>query len=154
MNVSEIMSTIKKATAFDIFLISFFALPFVFSAWIEVFTKVGWKAVQIYWSLVILFALYVLAVIVLIVDNNNKKRKEIAKDLILGYLQGKGYKMMSFNRIRQELNPTYNDEFLEKLIQEFPKVIRRTKLKGDKPGVGRIIVEATDDEEAEISLTK
>ena len=84
MNVSEIMSTIKKATAFDIFLISFFSLPFVFNAWIEVFTKIAATTEQIFCSLVILFVLYVVTVIILVVDNYSKKRKEIAKDLIVG----------------------------------------------------------------------
>lgn len=146
MNVSEIMSTIKKATAFDIFLISFFVLPFVFDAWIEVLTKIGANPCQIFWSLVVLFILYVVAVVVLVVDNNNKKRKEIAKDLILGYLQSNNHKMMSFERIREKLNSNYSDEFLEKLVQDFPKDIRRAKLKGDKPGIGRVEVETTGDE--------
>lgn len=146
MNVSEIMSTIKKATAFDIFLISFFALPFVFDAWIGVFTKIGANPSQIFWSLVVLFTLYIIAVIVLGFDNYNKKRKEIAKDLIVGYIQAKGYKMISFRRVRQEFSPDYSDEFLEKLIQEFPKEVRRTRLKGDKPGIGRVVVETTDEE--------
>lgn len=148
MNVSEIMSTIKKATAFDIFLISFFSLPFVFNAWIEVFTKIAATTEQIFCSLVILFVLYVVTVIILVVDNYSKKRKEIAKDLIVGYLQSKNYKMMSFEKIREKLNSAYNNEFLEKLVQEFPKEIRRAKLKGDKPGIGRVVVETSGEEEA------
>lgn len=148
MNVSEIMSTIKKATAFDIFLISFFALPFVFDGWINVLTKIGANPCQIFWSLAGLFLLYVIAVIVLVFDNYSKKRKEIAKDLIVGYLQSKNYKMMSFERIKEKLNSSYSNEFLEKLVQEFPKEIRRAKLKGDKPGIGRVVVETSDEEEA------
>ena len=81
-------------------------------------------------------------------EEEEKKRKEIAKDLIVGYLQAKGYKMISFRRVRQEFSSNYSEEFLEKLIQEFPKEVRRTKLKGGKPGIGRVLVETTDEEEA------
>jgi hypothetical protein len=148
MNVSEFMSTIKKATAFDIFLISFFALPLVYNSWTEVLIKIGANPCQVFWSLVALTVLYLAVVIVLGFDNYNKKRKEIAKDLIVGYLQSKNYKMMSFERIREKLNSNYSNEFLEKLVQEFPKEIRRAKLKDDKPGIGRVVVETSDEEEA------
>jgi hypothetical protein len=142
------MSTIKKATAFDIFLISFFALPLVYNSWTEVLIKIGANPCQVFWSLVALTVLYLAVVIVLGFDNYNKKRKEIAKDLIVGYLQSKNYKMMSFERIREKLNSNYSNEFLEKLVQEFPKEIRRAKLKDDKPGIGRVVVETSDEEEA------
>ena len=147
MDVSNIMSTIKKATAFDIFLISFFILPFIFKAWIEVFTKIGWDSLQIFWSLVVLFVFYVFVVIILVVDNRNKKRKEIAKDLIVGYLVGKGIPRISFNKVRKEFNPKYTDEFLESLLQEYPREIRRVKLKCGGFAIGRVIDETTDGEE-------
>lgn len=148
MNPSELMTTIKKATAFDIFLISFFALPFVFERWIGVLKKIGANIEQILWSLVILFAFYIITVVILVVDNHSKKRKEIAKDLILGYLQAKDFKMMSFKRIRQKFNSNYSDDFLVKLVQEFPKEIRMAKLKDGKPGIGRVVAEISAEEEA------
>jgi len=148
MNVSEIMSTIKKATAFDIFLISFFALPFIFDAWIVVLQKINATPVQVFWTLVGLFVAYFVTIIILVTDNHNKKRKEIAKDLILGYLQARDFKMMSFERIREKFSSEYADDFLVKLVQEFPKEIRVAKLKNGKPGIGRVIAETTDGEEA------
>lgn len=148
MNVSDIISTIKKATAFDIFLISFFALPFVFDGWINVLEKIGASPCQIFWTLVTLSVLYIATVVVLGFDNYNKKRKEIAKDLILGYLRSNNFGRMSFERIRQKFNPNYADDFLVELVQEFPKEIRVAKLKNGKAGIGRIVDEVTDEEEA------
>ncbi len=148
MNVSEIMSTIKKATAFDIFLISFFALPFIFDGWINVLEKIGANQRQTFWTLVGLSIFYVVVVAVLGFDNYNKKRKEIAKDLVLGYLRSNNFGRMSFDRIRQKFSPTYSDDFLVKLVQDFPKEIRMAKLKDGRSGIGRIVVETTDEEEA------
>lgn len=147
MNVSEIMNTIKKATAFDIFLISFFALPFIFDAWVVVLQKINATPEQVFWTLVGLFGAYVVTVIILVVDNHSKKRKEIAKNLILGYLQAKDFKMMSFDRIREKFSANYTDDFLVKLVQEFPNELRVAKLKGGKPGIGRVVFEITDEEE-------
>jgi len=55
--------------------------------------------------------------------------------------------MMSFERVRKNINGTYTNEFIESLIKHFPSEVRRAKLKGSKPGIA-ILVDANVAEEA------
>jgi hypothetical protein len=56
--------------------------------------------------------------------------------------------MMSFGRVREKINSSYEDSFLESLIEAYPNDLRRATLKGRKKGVARIVVETEKEEEA------
>lgn len=146
--ISDILNTIKRATAFDLFLISFFALPFVFSAWLDICTKLNWGKAEKTWSLVVLLALYIFGVILMYFGNRAEKQRRLAKDQIIGYLQSKNFTMISFDRVRQKINQAHSNKFLEQVIEDFPQELRRAKLKGNKPGLARLVIENDDAEEA------
>jgi hypothetical protein len=63
---------------------------------------------------------------------------EIARDQILDYLDQRGYRMTSFDRVRRRINETYEDSFLEGLIRTYPDYFRPARLKGGKAGLARI----------------
>jgi TIR domain len=64
--------------------------------------------------------------------------QEKAVELILNYLNRRGYQMASFDRIKDRIGEKYEPEFLEKLIASYPTVFRRARLKGGKPGLAKL----------------
>ena len=60
---------------------------------------------------------------------------ETAKDLILEYLERTGFTMVSFERIRKNIDPAYDDDFLMDVIRLNRTLFRRAILTGSRPGV-------------------
>ena len=63
MDPKTILRTIKEASPFDLFLISFVLLPFVFDAWVDVLEKLKFGLCAKYWSLGFVLAGYIVGVI-------------------------------------------------------------------------------------------
>jgi hypothetical protein len=57
---------------------------------------------------------------------------------IENYLTAKKFNMVSFERIRKNINEDYTDEMLRRLIDERPDKFRRVIMKGNRPGIGRV----------------
>jgi hypothetical protein len=55
---------------------------------------------------------------------------------IINYLRANNFTMVSFERVRENINESYSDEMLLRLIDESPHRFRRTRLPGNRPGVG------------------
>lgn len=144
-DLSELLKTVKRASLFDIFVISFALLPFALKAWVEILSDLELDKCQKIWTIAGIVALYVIGIIAMLVANSRDKKREVTKDQIIGYLQSKGFKLVSFDRIREKINSSYSDDFLLSLPSWFPQELRRATLKGGRPGLGRI-VEETDDE--------
>lgn len=138
MNFKGILKTLKNASPFDIFLISFIALPFVFDAWLKILEKIEANICAKYWSLAIILLAYIIGIISMLVGTNKSQKREVAKDQIINYLSVKDLEMMQLSTIRKNINSSYSDEFLNSLPIYFPNQIRRAKLKGNKPGLARI----------------
>ena len=146
MDPKTILKTLKEASPFDLFLISFLLLPFVFDAWVSVLERLEFGLSAKFWSLGIVLTGYIFGVITMLVGTNRQREREIARDQILQYLTSKNFEMMSFERIRKNINQAYKDEFLEILPVYFPNQLRKAKLKGSKPGLARIIESESENE--------
>ena len=91
----------------------------------------GWKLIII----CVFSALYVLFIIILMCARICEKKFSTARDLVQTYLKEK-LKRMSFDRVREKIDESYTDPFLEKLIKKYPKVFRRCQIKPNrKPGI-------------------
>ena len=141
MDPKTILKTLKEASPFDLFLVSFIALPFVFEAWLRILEKLELGLCSMYWSLSVVLLAYIVGVVCTLVGSNREKRREIAKDQIIGYLTANSLKMMTLETIRQKINQSYADDFLNSLPVYFPNEIRRATLKGNKLGLARTIEE-------------
>lgn len=148
MDPKTILNTLKETSPFDVFLISFLLLPFVFEAWVGVLEKLEFDISAKYWSLTIILVGYIIGVISMLHGTNKQKEREAARDQIIQYLTRKERKMMSFERIRSNINQAYTDAFLEKLPSCFPSLIGKAKLKGGKPGLARIIESESEEDDA------
>jgi hypothetical protein len=57
---------------------------------------------------------------------------------IENYLRAHNYSMMSFDRVRRNVNPDYADEKLLRLIDVSPSRFRRVRISGGEPGIGLV----------------
>lgn len=144
-NLSELLRSVKKASLFDIFIVSFALLPFILKVWAEVLSSLELEQCTKLWVIAGVVLLYVAGVIALLIANSREKKLELAKDQVVGYLQSKGFTLVSLERIRERVNATYSDEFLLLLPSRFPQELRRATLKGSKPGLGRVVEESGDE---------
>ena len=139
MDPKTILKTLKEASPFDLFLVSFLLLPFVFDAWVGVLEKLEFGICAKYWSLGIVLVGYIVGVVAMLVGSNRQREREMTRDQIIQYLTSKNFEFMSFERIRKNINQAYSDSFLETMPVHFPNQLRKAKLKGGKPGLARII---------------
>jgi hypothetical protein len=144
-DLSELLKTVKRASLFDVFVISFAVTPFVMKAWVEVLSSLEVDECSKLWAIAGVFLLYIVGIIAMLVSNSRDKKCEVAKDQVIGYLQSKGFQLASFERIREKINSSYSDEFLQSLPNRFPQELRRATLKGSRLGLGRIVEESGDE---------
>ena len=135
MKPEGLVQLIRQANLFDIFIISFFVLPIAAAQWIKVLQALN---LDIAVGLVVMVGCYVGAVALLMWGANRSKRRDRARDLVLGYLHAKGFEMVSFDRIRQRIDATYADPFLTSLVDHYPRVFRHATLSGKRPGLARL----------------
>lgn len=57
---------------------------------------------------------------------------------IENYMNANKFTMVSFERVRENINASYTNDLLRRLIDERPEKFRRAKLKGNKCGLGRV----------------
>ena len=138
MNAETLLELIRKATIFDIFLVSFFFLPFVASQWFDILEQLEWSKKM---GLGAMLVAYVAGIAIMYYGVNRTKRLETTRDQILQYLNDKNRKVMSFERIRDNINPGYEDFLLLSLPSRFPNDFRHAKLKGEKRGLARLVIE-------------
>jgi hypothetical protein len=55
---------------------------------------------------------------------------------ISNYLNANGFRMVSFQKVRDGINGNYTDEAILELIEKSPERFRRTKVSGKGPGIG------------------
>lgn len=55
---------------------------------------------------------------------------------------------MSFARVRERINQAYTDDFVDSVIEQFPRDLRHATLKGGRKGVARIPQEQDVNDEA------
>lgn len=70
---------------------------------------------------------------------NLKNNYDDSVKAILDYLNQRGFQMMSFERIRQQIDPSFTDEKLSELISKNKTIFRSVMVKGKKKGIGKIL---------------
>lgn len=58
---------------------------------------------------------------------------------ILQYLDRRGYQMASFERLRSRVNQDLSDEQFSQIIRDNPQTFRSATLRGDKPGIAKLV---------------
>ena len=146
MDPKTILNTLKEASPFDLFLVSFLLLPFIADKWLQVIINLGLGDFAPLFGLGIVIVAYIVGIIIMLQGNSRLKNREIARDQIIQYLTSKNFEIMSFERVREKINKAYTDEFLASLVIQFPNEVRKAKLRGGKSGIARIIESDADKE--------
>lgn len=72
-----------------------------------------------------------------------QQKEQAARDRITAhienYLRAKSFTMVSFEKIRENVNENYSDAVLLRLIDQSPTKFRRVKIKGGRPGIGIVV---------------
>lgn len=140
MDPKTILDVLKQASPFDIFLISFFGLPFIAEAWLAVFADLMEAQQPYLWgSLGLIIAVYFIGVGSMLLGSSRIKKREVARDQIINYLEDKGFTLMSLENVRKKITASYTDKFLNDLIARYPGELRTVRITGGKPGIGRIV---------------
>ena len=146
MDPKNVLNALKEASPLDLFLLSFIALPFVFDAWLTVLEKLEFELCAQLWILGIIFLGYIIGIALMYVGSSKQRLRELAKHQIISYLTANSYTMMTLETIRKNIDKSYSDDFLNSLPVYFPSDIRRAKLRGNNPGLARIVEENGVDE--------
>jgi len=153
MNPKTLLQTLKEASPFDLLLISILFLPFVVIPWLELLSTLGIEPTGYGYTLGLGFIIiiYITGIVIMQQGSRRAKKQATAKDQIVQYLTSKDFEMMSYDRVRENIDKGYTDEFIESLLKHFPNDLRKAKLKERKPGIARIlaeIIESDADDEA------
>ena len=97
-------------------------------------------------ALLIVLVTCAVMVLSLLQSSRREKKREVAKETITNYLQGKGFTMVSFECIRKSMYGAYDDEFLSMLPHFFPTSLRLATLKGGKSGLAKLVEGNVQDE--------
>jgi hypothetical protein len=96
----------------------------------------------------LLAGIVITATIKLIGDTEKKDERrtaselESAKDSIVQHISRKGFRMMSFAKLRTDLGKDdWNDDFIRTVIAAYPTQIRNATVKGGRPGIAIIAPE-------------
>jgi len=69
--------------------------------------------------------------------DENTEFERMAKHII-NYFDDKPFSMVSFERIRENINEKYSDELLLEMIDKLPDKFRRARLEGGRPGLKKL----------------
>lgn len=127
-----IINMIRDACNKELIIVSLFLLPILLGAWsifLNSFSFLdrydGWKFLFV----CILLLLYVLGIIRMkFTDTPEDKLRRARKHVETRLKKRRGHRA-SFDAIRNEVNTTYTDEFLEKLINMNPEIFGKCKIK-------------------------
>ena len=69
-------------------------------------------------------------------EQNSSEEMESAKLVLIHHIEGKGFSMMSFDKLRADLGKSkWTDEFFRAIIEKYPSELRNATLKGNRPGI-------------------
>ena len=144
----KFITFIGEAKIGEIILLSFFIFPIILISWLKIFVEleIDFHHDKIIVAGVLLF-LYILAIALTKTYYCKVAKIKQAKEIIKIYLHSKGWEKISFNRIRININETYDDTFLEKITVNFNKEFSPTKIKN--VGSGLKLAEPDNEEDEE-----
>ena len=155
MNTKEVQSMvdmIRDAGKKELVIVSLFLLPLLLGAWSIFLNSLSFLDQHDGWKLLIicfLLALYVGGLIYMKTADTQQDKLKRARYHIETRLKKRGGHRASFDAIRNEVNETYSDEFLKKLIDVNPEIFGTSPIKkGDKPGITLVPVESEDTQPA------
>lgn len=145
--VKSIVEIIRDAETKELVIISLFLLPILLGAWsvlmnnLAFLNQYGGLKLLI---LCLLLLLYVGGLVYMKFTDTLDDKLGRARFHVETRLKKRGGHRASFDAIRDEVDETYTDEFLKKLIDINPEIFGRCKIKrsdGNRPGITLVSTE-------------
>lgn len=67
-----------------------------------------------------------------------RSKEDKAVEEILKYLNRRGFQMVSYERIKEKIDPSYDTEFLDNVLRQNKSKFRRARLRGGKTGLAKL----------------
>jgi len=151
MNIKEVRSMvdmIRDADHKELVIVSLFLLPLLLGAWSILLNSLNFLDQHNGWKMLIiclLLVLYVGGLIYMKRKDTQKEKLKRARYHVETRLKKRGGHRASFEAIRNEVNETYSDDFLNKLIELNPEIFGKCTIKtGHKQGITLVEVESED----------
>jgi hypothetical protein len=145
--VKSIVDIIRDAETKELVIVSLFLLPILLGAWSVFLNSLtfldqheGWK----FLVLCLLLFIYIGGLIYMKLTDTMKDKLKRARFHVETSLKKRGGNRASFDAIRNEVDESYSDEFLKKLIDINPEVFGRCQVirdDGNRPGITLVSVE-------------
>lgn len=156
MNIRELRSIvdmIRDADRKELIVVSLFILPLLLGAWSVFLNSIdflgphdGWKCMII----CVLSILYVGGIIYMKKADTEEGKLKRARYHIETRLKKRGGQRASFDAIRNEVNESYSDDFLNKLIDLNPEIFGTCTIKRSKKrAITLVKVESEDNQSTE-----
>ena len=151
MNIKEVRSMvdmIRDADNKELVIVSLFLLPLLLGAWSIFLNNLNFLDQHDGWKMLIiclLLVLYVGGLIYMKRKDTQKEKLKRARYHVETRLKKRGGHRASFEAIRNEVNETYSDDFLNKLIELNPEIFGKCTIKkGHKQAITLVEVESED----------
>lgn len=151
MNIKEVRSMvdmIRDADKKELIIVSLFLLPLLLGAWSVFLNSLDFLGQHDVWKCMIicvLLILYVGGIIYMKKADTEEDKLKRARYHVETRLKKRGGHRASFDAIRNEINETYSNDFLKKLIDLNPEIFGTCTIKkGKKLGITLVTVESKD----------
>jgi hypothetical protein len=140
MNVDpkRTLSVIRAASPYEYLFVALMILPPLLIAWLAVTEKLRFSDEWAKLTVAIVLVAYLLAGLLLLAGSILQRDRKVACLQILSYLDSRQFKVMSFDRVRQNISSRYTDQFLDSVVRAYPELLRPARLKGKKVGVAKV----------------
>ena len=130
----DLVDKIASMPWYYLILGSLIIIPIIIGSWIIVLNQLGAgndkKLKKIFG--IIFLSIYIIGLIILKIGNAKEVRFKEASGEITGELNTRGWTVIGFQRLRENLdNPEYTNEFLKKLIKKSSGRFHKTELLDD-----------------------
>lgn len=132
----SLVDLIRNSKLYELFFISLIILPIYLGSWLLVLKQLRsdlWE-----WEVAILIGLVILyigAISVMKIYQSKADKILNASLRIRSYLETRNWKKMSYERIRDKIDKSFDDELLDSITKKYTDVFTTTTIKVGKKGI-------------------
>ena len=139
---------IRDAENKELIIVSLFLLPILLGAWSLFLNSIAFLNQYDSWkfeAICVLLAMYIIGLALMKLTDTQKDKLKRARYHVETRLKKRPGHLASFDAIRREVDETYTDDFLKKLIDLNPELFGRCEIKrkdDNKPGITLVKIES------------
>lgn len=130
---NSLIQLIRETSIFDLFIVSIIILPIYLTSWnvlLKQYNNKLWENETLVFF--ILIGIYFIAITIMKFGQSKNDKNRTALQKLTSYYNLRRWTRMSFERIQSSIDSSYSEDFLKKLVNEYPTEITTGKIKGGK----------------------